>query len=127
LRILRINQPRIDSDSHADRTGRLNYSIEEFEEQVRILSPIPRTSFCSHLGRQVSAKLIGPLTEGISPGDFDAALRYNLDGIMNRHGAFEKFPGPVRTMVKENERTVGELMAEVPPSVWQRSVQDISA
>ena len=33
---------------------------------------------------------------------------------MNRHGVFEKFPEPVRTMVKENERTVGELMAEVP-------------
>jgi pimeloyl-ACP methyl ester carboxylesterase len=46
--------------------------------------------------------------------DFDAALRFNLDGIMNRHGALEQLPEPVRKMTKENERTVGELMAEVP-------------
>ena len=33
---------------------------------------------------------------------------------MNRHGAFEQLAEPVRVMTKENERTVGELMAEVP-------------
>ncbi len=48
-------------------------------------------------------------------GDFDAALRYNLDGIMNQKGAFEQLPEPVQRMVKENEKTVGELIAEVPP------------
>ena len=57
---------------------------------------------------------LDPSLKAFRQGDFDAALRYNLDGIMNRHGAFKKFPEPVRTMVKENERTVGELMAEVP-------------
>src|SRR5207253_1671547 len=57
---------------------------------------------------------LDPSLKAFRQGDFDAALRYNLDGIMNRHGAFEKFPEPVRTMVKENARTVGELMAEVP-------------
>src|SRR5438105_15419171 len=56
---------------------------------------------------------LDPSLKAFRQGDFDAALRFNLDGIMNRHGAFEKFPEPVRTMVKENERTVGELMAEV--------------
>ena len=57
---------------------------------------------------------LDPSLKAFRQGDFDAALRFNLDGIMNRHGAFEKFPEPVRIMVKENERTVGELMAEVP-------------
>ncbi len=57
---------------------------------------------------------LDPSLNAFRQGDFDAALRYNLDGIMNRHGAFERFPEPVRTMVKENERTVGELTAEVP-------------
>ncbi len=33
---------------------------------------------------------------------------------MNRHGSFEQLPEPVRVMTKENERTVGELMAKVP-------------
>jgi len=57
---------------------------------------------------------LNPSLNAFRQGDFDAALRFNLDGIMNRHGAFEQFPDPVRIMVKENERTVGELMAEVP-------------
>jgi pimeloyl-ACP methyl ester carboxylesterase len=33
---------------------------------------------------------------------------------MNRHGAFEQLSEPVRIMTKENERTVGELTAEIP-------------
>jgi pimeloyl-ACP methyl ester carboxylesterase len=57
---------------------------------------------------------LDPSLNAFRKGDFDAALRLNLDGIMNRYGAFEQFPEPVRMMVKENERTVGELMAEVP-------------
>jgi len=57
---------------------------------------------------------LDPSLKAFRRGDFDAALRYNLDGVMNRRGAFEQFPELVRLMVKENERTVGELMAEVP-------------
>ncbi len=57
---------------------------------------------------------LDPSLKAFRQGDFDAALRYNLDGIMNRHGAFEQLPESVRIMVKENQRTVGELMAEVP-------------
>lgn len=55
-----------------------------------------------------------PSLKAFRQGDFDAALRLNLDGIMNQHGAFERLSEPVRVMTKENERTVGELMAEVP-------------
>ena len=46
---------------------------------------------------------------------FDAALRLNLDGIMNRRGAFDQLPEAVQRMVKENEKTIGELTAKVPP------------
>jgi len=57
---------------------------------------------------------LDPSLKAFRQGDFDTALRLNLDGIMNRHGAFERLPEPVRAMTKENERTIGELMAEVP-------------
>ncbi len=57
---------------------------------------------------------LDPSLKAFREGDFDAALRFNLDGIMNRHGAFEQLPESVRVMTKENERTVGELMAQVP-------------
>ena len=57
---------------------------------------------------------LDPSLKAFRHGNLDAALRFNLDGIMNRHGAFEQLPESVRVMTKENERTVGELMAEVP-------------
>jgi len=57
---------------------------------------------------------LDPSLKAFRQGDFDRALRLNLDGIMNMHGAFEQLPEPVATMTKENERTVGELMAKVP-------------
>ncbi len=57
---------------------------------------------------------LDPSLKAFREGDFDAALRFNLDGIMNRHGAFEQLPESVRVMTKENERTLGELMAQVP-------------
>src|SRR5712692_4279804 len=57
---------------------------------------------------------LDPSLKAFREGNFEAALRFNLDGIMNRHGAFEQLPESVRVMTKENERTVGELMAEVP-------------
>jgi|SRR5712664_428439 len=57
---------------------------------------------------------LDPSLKAFQRGDFDTALRFNLDGIMNKHGAFESLPQDVRIMTKENEKTVGELMAEVP-------------
>ena len=57
---------------------------------------------------------LNPSLAAFKRGDFDAALRFNLDGIMNRKGAFEQFPEPVRAMMKENEKAVGELRAELP-------------
>ena len=57
---------------------------------------------------------LDPSLKAFRRGDFDEALRLNLDGIMNRHGAFEQLAEPMRVMTKENERVVGELIAEVP-------------
>ena len=57
---------------------------------------------------------LDPCLKAFQQGDFDGALRFNLDGIMNRQGSFDTLPEDTRTMVKENEKTVGELMADVP-------------
>ncbi len=75
--------------------------------------------FFTHPSTAISAakfqrSSLDPSLNAFRHGDFDAALRFNLDGIMNRHGALEQLSEPVRKMMKENERTVGELMAEVP-------------
>jgi non-heme chloroperoxidase len=57
---------------------------------------------------------LDPSLKAFQRGDFDTALRFNLDGIMNKHGAFETLPEDMRKMTMENAMTVGELMAEVP-------------
>jgi pimeloyl-ACP methyl ester carboxylesterase len=65
-------------------------------------------------GAKFQRNSLDPSLNAFRKGDFDAALNYNLDGIMNRHGALDQLPEPMRIMVRENRRTVGELMAEVP-------------
>ena len=69
---------------------------------------------------------LDPSLKAFRQGDFDAALRLNLDGIMNQHGAFERLEEQMRLMTKENERTVGELMAEVP-AFGRKEASKISA
>jgi non-heme chloroperoxidase len=59
-------------------------------------------------------KSLDPALKAFRQENFDAALRLNLDGIMNQDGAFDRLSEQMRNMTKENERTVGELMAEVP-------------
>ena len=75
--------------------------------------------FFTHPSTAISAakfqrSSLDPSLKAFRRGDFDAALKFNLDGIMNRHEAFDQLPESVRLMTKENERTVGELMAEIP-------------
>ena len=87
--------------------------------------------FLSHPSTAISAAKfqrgsLDPSLKAFRQGDFDAALRLNLDGIMNQHGAFERLAEPVRVMTKENERTVGELMAEVP-AFGREEASNISA
>src|SRR3989442_3585884 len=38
---------------------------------------------------------LNPSLKAFRQGDFDAALRYNLDGIMNRHGPWYQIPAQV--------------------------------
>jgi len=58
---------------------------------------------------------LDPSLKAFKEGKFDAALRFNVDGIMNRKDALNSLPNPIQTMMKDNEKTVGELIAEPPP------------
>src|SRR5215831_5461746 len=58
---------------------------------------------------------LDPSLKAFKEGDYDAALRLNVDGIMNRKDALESLPNSIRTMMKDNEKTVGELISESPP------------
>jgi pimeloyl-ACP methyl ester carboxylesterase len=86
-------------------------NLKSRSEFIRLLFAHPSIAISAARFQRGSLE---PSLKAFREGDFDAALRFNLDGIMNRHGAFEQLSEPVRIMTKENERTVGELMAEVP-------------
>jgi len=61
-----------------------------------------------------TTKSLNPSLAAFHHGDLDTALRLNVDGIMNRQGAFEQFSEPVRAMMKDNARTVAELETRLP-------------
>jgi len=57
---------------------------------------------------------LDPCLAAFNRGDYESALRLNVDGIMNRKNALDQLPETVQRMMKENEKTVGELIAEPP-------------
>ncbi len=57
---------------------------------------------------------LDPSLNAFKRGDYDKALRLNVDGIMNRQNALDTLPDEIREMMKDNEKTVGELVSEPP-------------
>ena len=57
---------------------------------------------------------LDPSLNAFKRGDYEAALRLNVDGIMNRKNALDSLPDQIREMMRDNEKTVGELIAEPP-------------
>ncbi len=68
---------------------------------------------------------LDPSLNAFKRGDYDAALRLNVDGIMNRKNALDSLPDQIREMMRDNEKTVGELMAE-PPAFWKGEAAKIN-
>jgi len=68
---------------------------------------------------------LAPSLAAFSRGDFDSALRLNVDGIMNRKNALSSLPESIRKILKENEKTVGELSAE-PPAFGREEASKIT-
>jgi pimeloyl-ACP methyl ester carboxylesterase len=81
---------------------------------TQLLSLLFRSPSTALSAARFQRSSLDPSLAAFKRRDFDVALRYNLDGIMNRKGAFEQLPEPLQRIVKENERTVGELIADVP-------------
>jgi len=57
---------------------------------------------------------LDPSLNAFRRGDYDTALRLNVNGIMNRKNALDSLPDQIRGMMKDNEKTVGELISEPP-------------
>lgn len=88
--------------------------LKDRRNPIQLLSLLFKSPSVARSAATFQRKSLNPSLAAFDRGDFDAALRFNMDGIMNRKGAFEQFPEPIRAMLKENEKTVGELVAEPP-------------
>lgn len=88
--------------------------IKDPKNPIQFLSLLLRSPSTALSAARFTTRSLNPSLAAFHRGEFESALRLNLDGIMNRKGAFEQFPEPVRVMMKENERTVGELGTKLP-------------
>ncbi len=103
IRTLTLIDPAVSTILVKDRKNPLQF--------LWLLLSSPSTAISA---AKFTMRSLNPSLAAFHRGDFDSALKLNLDGIMNKKGAFEQFPEPVRMMMKENEKTVGELGAELP-------------
>jgi non-heme chloroperoxidase len=55
-----------------------------------------------------------PALEALRRNDTPSAVRFNLDGVQARKGAFEQLPEPVQKMTLDNGRTVKETDTPYP-------------
>jgi pimeloyl-ACP methyl ester carboxylesterase len=88
--------------------------IKDPKNPIQFLSLLLRKPSTALSAARFTTRSLNPSLAALHRGDFETALKLNLDGIMNRKGAFEQFPESVRVMMRENARTVGELATRLP-------------
>ena len=88
--------------------------IEDPKNPIQFLSLLLSNPSTALSAAKFTTRSLNPSLAALRRGDLETALRLNLDGIMDRKGAFEQFPESVRVMMKENARTVGELATKLP-------------
>ena len=88
--------------------------IKDPKNPVQFLSLLVTKPSTALSAAKFTTKSLNPALAAVRQGDLDRALKLNVEGIMNREGAFDQFSEPVRTMMKDNARTVAELDTRLP-------------
>jgi len=100
--------------------------INDPKNPIQFLSLLVTRPSTAVSAAKFTTQSLNPALAAFHRGELDTALNLNIDGIMNRKGALAQFPEPVRTMMKENARTVGELGTKFP-SFTKQDASRISA
>ena len=100
--------------------------IQDPESRAQMISLLFRSPSIALAAGRYLRRYYNPLLEAYHKGDLDAALRYFLDGLMNRTDALEQLSEDIRTMVRENAKTIGEVEARLP-SFTKKDAARISA
>lgn len=100
--------------------------VEDEKSRAQMLSLLLRSPATALAAGTFIRKYQKPLLEAYRKGDLEHALRLFLDGIMNKPGALDQLPADVRTMLKENAQTLGELETKLP-SFTEKDARKISS
>lgn len=100
--------------------------IQDPESRAQMISLLFRSPSVALAAGRYIRRYYNPLLDAYHKGDLDRALRYFLDGLMNREHALDQLSSSVQTMVKENSKTIGEVEAKLP-TFTKREAAKISA
>lgn len=88
--------------------------IRDPESRAQMISLLFRSPSVAIAAGRYIRRYYNPLLDAYHTGDLDKALRYFLDGLMNREGALDQLSSRMQIMVKENSKTIGEVEAKLP-------------
>lgn len=91
--------------------------VQNPESRAQMLSFLFRSPSIALAARSYIRRYYDPLLKAYRKGDPDTALRYFLDGLMNRTESLGQLPEDIQSMLKENAGTIGELEAKLPAFV----------
>ncbi len=100
--------------------------VEDEKSRAQMLSLLFRSPSTALAAGTFIRKYQKPLLEAYHKGDLEIALRFFLDGIMNKPGALDQLPADVKTMLNENAQTLGELETKLP-SFTEKDARKISS
>ncbi len=88
--------------------------IKDPESRAQMLSLLLRSPSTALAAGSYIRRYYNPMLEAYRKGDLDLALKYFLDGIMNKPGVLDQLPGNVQSMLKDNALTIGEVETKLP-------------
>jgi non-heme chloroperoxidase len=100
--------------------------VKDPESRADALSLLLRSPSTALAARNYIRQYYNPLLEAYRKGDLDTALRYFLDGLMNKAGALRQLPEKVQSMIRENAITIGEIEAKLPSFTKKHARQIVS-
>jgi pimeloyl-ACP methyl ester carboxylesterase len=88
--------------------------VKDPKNSAELLSLLIRSPSTALAAGSYTRKFYNPMLNAYHRGDLDLALKFFIDGLMNRRGALEQLPEDVRIMLKENSKTIGEVETKYP-------------
>lgn len=88
--------------------------VKDQKSPAQLLSLFLRSPSTALSAGKFIREYVNPMQEAYHRGDLDLAIRLFADGFMGKRGALDQLPEEMRTMLKENSKTIGETETKLP-------------